>query len=537
MFVNRLLATLDLELAKTKFSVPGGNIKNIHAELRPHGFRVSVDFWFICLKAQSEDKIFDKFIKDDLAKAKLTLDRKFDKVGATSEPLVLSGIVEQRSVAERVFDALSGEPILHRHYRLEFADRAQVLWKQHFPTNLYVDKKLTELIDANKPEGVTLTHSWAAGKVKYPVLSLPLGGAEQRASFYDYLFWLLDQHSAGLYYDYKTDKYTISDKKKEFGAVVSGEPGDVEELQLVLPPVSRTTVGVLNGYANASTKTKEIANTQKAKGVKREYLLRSTVGADLTSRVTLETKRHKALQPQARIEFACYPSTTMRPNMLLKFDEWPATIYQSKHQYRVLEMDLHAAAESQMATDDAEDPSNSFEVSLVARLEKKEETRFALPAYEAPKWPVQVEGKVVSEVGEKPQETYQIYRDDKTSVDNYKVEVPLWKAQKVIATFEPNLGSGHFYFPLYKGARVLLELFHDRAEICRFVEWRPGARLPAESQGNHLLLGKKAKDQTSITHVYKDAKPQLSIDRTNGEDKQKLEVSEGRIFLSTVATE
>jgi len=536
MFVNRLIATLELDLNGTKFSVPGGNIKNIDVELRPHGFRVSLDFWFICLKAQSEDKIFAKFVKDELAKAKLTIDRKFDAVGETADPIVLQGLVQRREVSERVFDALSGEPILHRHYSLDFADRAQVLWGQHYPTALYVDKKLTELIDANKPEGVKLTHSWAAGKVKHTVLSLPLGEELNEASFYDYLFWLLDRNHAGLYYDYVTDTYTISDKKKEFGNAVSLVADDVEELNAVFPPVSRSSVSVLNACTEAATKTKDIANKLKVTGVKNEYILRSSVASDLTDRATLETKRHKKSEVLARIDFGCFPSTTMRPNLLLKFDAWPSTIYQSKHQYRVLEIDIHASAESQMATDDAEDPSNAFEVVMVARLEKKENTLFAFPAYRVPVWPVQVEGKVLSELGDKPQETYQIYRNDKTSIDYYKVEVPLWKNQKVVVAFEPNLASGHFYFPIHKGARVLLELSHDRAEIHRFVQWRPGARLPQESQGNHILFGKTSKDQTSVNHVYKDAKPQLRIDRTSGEDKQVVEVSEGRIYMETIAT-
>lgn len=537
MFVNRLVAKLVLTLDGTAFTVPAGNIKNFSIQLKPYGFNVALDFWFVCLKEQSEDKIYAKFIKEQLATAKFTLDRKFDKVGESSEPLVLSGVIEERWLSERPFAGMSGEPILHRHYHLTFADRAQVLWRQHYPTVLYVDKKLTELIDDNKPAGIKVTHAWEAGKVKHPVLSLPLGARGAQVSFYDYLHWLLSQCHAGLFYDYKTDSYTISDKKKEFGKAVSSDPSDVEELRAVFGPISRTAVSVLNGCTKATTTEKTIENKLKVTGVKHQYFLRSSLAADLTDRATLETKRHRQSKESAQIEFVRYPSTTMRPNLLVKFDEWPSTIHQSKKQLRVCNIDIEARAEAQLATDNAEDESNSYELSYVSELESKEETLFAYSKYQTPQWTVRVEGTVVSEVGEKKQETYQPYEDTDTSIDYYKVEIPLWKKQKVIVTYEPLFAPGHFYFPIYKGARVLVELGHKHASIVGFVDWRDGARLPQETQGNHLLLGKKDEDQTSIAHVYKDAKPQLNIDRCHGKDKQKIEVSEGRVYFETIATE
>ena len=105
-----------------------------------------------------------------------------------------------------------------------------------------------------------------------------------------------------------------------------------------------------------------------------------------------------------------------------------------------------------------------------------------------------------------------------------------------IATDHPKIPGqfpGHFYFPAYKDERVLLALDHDRAWIKRFLDWRPGARLPAEGQGNHLLLGKKDGDQTSIRHLYESAKPVLAIERTMAKDTQLIEVKEGTILIRT----
>ncbi|NPC68684.1 hypothetical protein HPP05_02845, partial [Corallococcus exiguus] len=138
--------------------------------------------------------------------------------------------------------------------------------------------------------------------------------------------------------------------------------------------------------------------------------------------------------------------------------------------------------------------------------------------------------RVVSEEGGDPDRTYQIRQDDETSVESYRVKLPLWD-KEVLVPYEPHQQPGHFYFPMDKGTRVLVSLGYQHARMDRFLEWRPGARLPKESQGNHLLLGKTDKSETSIQHLYQDSKPMLRIQRTLEKDTQLIEVTEGRMFL------
>lgn len=535
--INRLLVSLELDLAGSRFSIPAGNIKRFALRLDPYGFTAQLSFWFICLKDESEDKIKAKFVLPEVALAKLTIDRGFDTVGESADPLLLQGLVVSRDFSERVFEGMTGQPVLQRNYALSFADRAQVLWRQHFPTALYVDSTLAALIDENTPDGVQLTHAWQASAVRHPVLSLPLGASAQGASFYDYLHWLLNRHQAGLLYDYQADAYTISDKKREFGAEVESEPKDVREWRTVLRPPCRSTISVLNGSTLAGTGEQTLTHASSVAGVKRQYLMRSSVDNDLGERAKLEAKRHAPRALGARVTFARFPSTTMRPNLALKCGQWSAAAYHVAYKFRVCHVRLDAEATSQLPTDDAEDPSNAYLVDYRAELEGSEEPHFAYPGYCAPCWDLRVEGIVVSEVGDGPEETYQPYRDEQTSLDYYRVEIPLWKKQKVIVAYEPLFAPGHFYFPMYKGSRVLVQLRHDRATVVGFLDFRPGARLPLETQGNHLLMGKKAQDQTSIRHIYKDARPQLHIERSHGKDKQTLEVSEGRIVLETVSTD
>ena len=80
---------------------------------------------------------------------------------------------------------------------------------------------------------------------------------------------------------------------------------------------------------------------------------------------------------------------------------------------------------------------------------------------------------------------------------------------------------------------VLVALHFHSARIERFLDWRPGGRLPMDSQGDHLLLGKTDSDKTSISHVYEENKPQLNVKRTYDNDTEKIQLHEGRIVIET----
>ena len=94
---------------------------------------------------------------------------------------------------------------------MRFADRGRVLWGQHHPKALYVDKTYKDVVEDNLPKGVTVSFDWTAATKKYPVLSLALepGGA----SFWDYVDWLLATKGGGLFYDADADKYELRGAK------------------------------------------------------------------------------------------------------------------------------------------------------------------------------------------------------------------------------------------------------------------------------------------------------------------------------------
>ena len=190
------------------------------------------------------------------------------------------------------------------------------------------------------------------------------------------------------------------------------------------------------------------------------------------------------------------------------------------------------------AVDEGPDADHNMEYSrynidMRSRLELKDEEALNLPPFKAPSYPIHVEGKIVSEQGSDEEETYQIYEHPQSALDQYRVKIPLFEDKEIVVPYEPLFAPGHFYFPAIKEERVLVSLDFHSAQIERFLDWRPHGRLPMDTQGNHLLLGKTASDKTSINHVYEDNKPQLNVKRTYDSDTEKIQLHEGRIVLET----
>lgn len=532
-FVDRITLTLELAIGESTYSVPAGNLKNFNLELSSYGFKCRADWWFVALQNQSEDELFASFVTQDLITATLTIDRTFDEVGVTTESLIVKGLVGKKQVSERAFGDVQGEPILQRRYEIEFEDRASLLWRQHFPNALYVDQSLKDLIEDNKPAGLTIDYDWTRVETTYPIHSLGLGDEGNHASFYDFIFWILDAENAGLFFDAAEEKYSIKGAKSSEGTAIAVLREDIDFSEARFPALFRHSVSVLNGYAEATTKKTDVANEKGVTGTRRDVLLNTPIDSVPTALSELETKRIQQPEPELFLRFARYPSVTMKPGNLYELgDGWSDKIFQNGKTYRLYRLDIRANAVSQVAADDLESDTNNYQFEIEAALELSTDLTFKAPSFIRPRWPYYVEGKVISEVGETTQGTYQMYPDDTTSLEYYHVKVPLWDKQ-IIVPYNPALISGHFYFPAYRDERVLLALEFRSAWIKRFLDWRPGAKLPKETQGDHILFGKKAKDETSVRHVYEDAKPVLSITRTNDTDTQTIKISEGVIFLET----
>lgn len=532
MALDRLSTALRLTVDRRSHDLAATAIEAASIELHAWGFEADVTFLVESEgTGTDEDPLFADFQLPALLTAALTVKRAFDEVDEVAQPLTVQGVVVERSVEEITSPGVARAPVLLRRYEVRIVDRAQALWGQHHPVDLRVDTTYQALLDAHRPEGVTLSHRWAAATVTRSVLSLGLGAGDARASFRDFVFWLLDREAAGLLYDARADAYAVVDRKPT-GAARTLEADEVSAIEVLLPVPHRATTLVLNACTEAPEPRHEIASPRAAVGVRADWLIRSPLSSEGDARVARETARARQRLPAARVTLELMPAAPLAPGDAVSFgDDFSAALFVHGKSFRAAGVSLRAVA----APDDggAESDGQRYEFSLTLDLEQSADPVFGAPPFVSPRWPFEVEGTIVSEIGADDEQTYHIYQDTRTSLDLYRVAVPLFGGAQVIVAYEPLLMSGHFYFPAYKGERVLLSLDFDRAHLAGFLDWRPGARLPLDSQGNHLLLGKKASSQTSLRHTYEDARPSLTLERTSARDEQTLRLYEGTIRLET----
>ncbi|MGZ4953772.1 MAG: hypothetical protein ACXV8Q_01555 [Methylobacter sp.] len=539
-FTEDLTITLALTIAGQAHTIPAGNVKFLELNLTPYGFNGKVSFVVSC--EESTDALFTPIsTQSDLIELSLEVKAYSADTSTVISPLTLSGLVTTRGFSEQTLTNILKTQafMLHRHYHLEFADPAQVLWKQHYPCDLLTDTTLKALITAHKSEKIDLLYDWEFLDKTHPVLALSLGAPGNQASFYDYLIWLVDSNNGVFSYDFSTKKYSLSTAKIQSGTAQSLNYLEVSTYGVTFPEIRRHQPNVLNAYSE-SPQTTAVANDQMASPIRRDYIARYPIAADMQARVTLETARLKQHLHEVWVEYKHFQMEVTPPGKLVDFKgstAWNASLFVHANTYQVREWQFVAHSVEQELTHDLNNAYSRYDIEHSLKLDSSLELNVALPSYTLPVYPFFVEGKVVSEQGEDADVTYQFYTDEDTSIIYYQVSIPLWASKKVRAAYQPNFDGGQFYFPPYKNARVLIGLGFDSAVISEFLDWGSGTALPMDSQGNQLVMGKSTTSQNIIKHSYVDSKPELQIQRTEDKDTELLQFSDGYIILQTQQAE
>lgn len=536
-FTDSLAIGVTLTIAGKQHKIPGGSVKRLELELEPFGFTGELEFVLQDDAAHGggfTDELRDGFLSQEPVDVRVALTAVFDQAESAESPeaLVLSGPATRRSVIELPTWGLPDRPLLVRRYRLALSDPARALWSQHFPCRLYTHKTMADVIRAQVGEKIAVKYDWTELEQDRPLIFLHLP-VERRASFYDFMMWYAD-HRGGLFtYDYTAESV---DLRSEWSA--DGEPrglfgDDIAGVEIVVPPTPAHAVEVCNTYANGP-RTEAIGQPHAAKAIRHDRLMHTSISQDVDDRVALEKLRLRLPKWEAELTFGRLPVIRLVPGdrvLLAAANRWNKTSALVGKTWRVRRVSLRALAPDAPLDRDLQLARTEYVLSLRARLVDGEDTRPCHPDYHRPRYPGHVEGKVVSEKGEENDKTYQVYRNATSSLDEYTVEVPAWDRQKVTAPFIPYLGSGNVYVPAYRGERVLLALDLDRARVVRLLEWREGAALSMDVQGEHILLGKSPRSNTSINHVYEDDKPILNVARTSDKDTGLIRISEGTLVL------
>ncbi|MCY1032074.1 hypothetical protein OV207_11445 [Corallococcus sp. BB11-1] len=542
---ERLDLTLTLTIAGKAHAIASADVLAFELDLHGWGHEGRVEFRVLDETAhggQKKDKLLADFLKPDLVEVALELKAVHSDTATkpTFTSLKVKGLGLDKALTEETVAQVKGAGITYRHYTLRFVDPARLLWTQHFPCALYTQKTLQDVLDAHKGDKIALANDWDAQLgVTCPLIFLGLS-PESGASFYDFVVAFVHARNGVLAYDYTAQNYQLRAAKAATGTPLELRSQDVDAVTVVFPEVARHDVAILNAAAE-SPKNQAITNAQAVTGVRQDVLLRTDIANDVQQRVTLETARLKVRGLEVDLSWNRFPTVAFAPGALVKLPKtagWVASGVPGTDTFRVRRMTLRAEPlppEDLEADGEGEarrpSPESRYLLTLTTRLERKDELHVDLPAFTPPVYPRFVEGLIVSEVGETKDETWQAYTDSATSLDGYKVKMPLFANQIIQVPFNANLLPGHFYFPAYKGARVLVALDFQRAWLKRYLDWRAGARLPSDGQGVHLLVGKTTENGTSMRHFYDDNKPLFRLQRTHDTDTEKIELKEGTLLI------
>ncbi|OJT22131.1 hypothetical protein BO221_25715 [Archangium sp. Cb G35] len=526
-FQEELKPELTLTIGGKSFSIPGGQITHLAVRLASHGFTASVTFWTSMEKKDAP--LFTAFQKPDLVQVRLAVAAVDHAIDTPPAPLVVQGLARSRRLIAEPHGKDKKSERVFRRYTFEFADAAQVLWRQHRPVELHTDMSMQEVLEAHKAS-LQLSYDWAALRQKQEMLCLAVGADAPGVSFYDFVLWYVHAHNGVFAYDTQKSEYLLADSKPS-GTAAPIDRHQVAHVETKLPPPIRHGTRVLNALANGPTTT-PIAQPQAATGVSHDVLLRNPITSQVEQRQKLEKTRLQVRQRQLHVSFKDFPSVPVHPGALVRMEGslWPAPMTGLGEDHRVLELELEAHATSEGQHDNQQTLQAQYQMTMSARLESASEPLVTLPAFRAPHYPIHVEALVHSPGGEPQDRRYLIVEDEKTSLAWFRMTVPLWN-QTVSVPAEPIHFPGQFFFPPYKNTRVLVALHFAHAEFDRFLDWKEGVRTPQDGQGDQILLGWNKSSQTAFTHDFQEDKPVWRMLRTNGGDTQVIRMKEGNLFI------
>lgn len=531
MHAERFAIAVDLTIGTDVFPIVGGNV--LRLDLLANDYSVQGTLEFVAYDDKSSpDTLPEPFLSAEPSDVKITVEPNAPQFDEEPVPLVVTALVTERRMVERSYAWVQGEPVLVRRYIVEFADAAQVLWRQHFPLALRADVSWTEVLSEHAVEGITLENKLAASKQTRGVVCLPLR-PEGGMDFYSFAAWFVAEQ--GGYWTYDADKavHRWTDARPSVGSPALLRDTDVEGLELRWPAANRAAPRVRN-VSTLATDTRDVASELALDGVYADRAMCTPQSADVDDAVELAERTLRPRKPQLHMNLAVFPCVPLAPGRGLKLasTRFSAELAAANTTWRVSSLHLSLRCDFDDLEVDRDTPARAFDTELRVVCDRADDAYAHLPAFSNPPYPIEVEGKIISPGNEAGDRWYAVHEDDDTGEIYYNVTIPLWN-QDVRVPFEPGFFPGHVYAPTYKDARLLLSVWHGGVQLERMLDWGTDAKLPLDSQGNHVLFGKNATSQTELRHDYVDDKPVLTLNRSSVGDLELMEFRDGTLILQT----
>lgn len=531
MFTETLCISLFLTIDANTYEIPGGAIKKVRLNLTSTGFKGKINF--IMTTEKRESPFFLQFIKPTLIQCQLSVSGVFNQPDPQPDPLQIQGLVMGKSVREAAFEDVDDSPIMYYDYEIEVQDAPRTLWSQHYPIKLYTQDKMSNVITDNSVSWALPILEWPELEKVHDHICLALGNDKGCASFYDFVMWYTHSRGGVCYYDYGQQGLKLASEKQNDVAVTTLDRYDIKAHRLIIPDTIRHHIRIHNS-STVIHSTVDLPQDEAVEGITHDRITRTDIANDMELLKQRQRKHLDLLSNEIRLDFKQFPPKKFVVGSFVKFsrEKWYKNISFNDGTFRVYSISFHARALQQTTESGINAAHADYEVDMHAKLEDKENPARIFPAFITPQYPLPVEGKIISEVGEKLDKTYQIYTSEETSLEYYHVKIPLWDLD-IKTPFITDITTGHYFFPAFRDTRILVDLFLHTADINRFLDWGEGTRLPMDTQGNHILFGKNNMSQTSMKYLYEENLPVFSIKRTSQKDTELIQMSEESIVLQT----
>jgi hypothetical protein len=543
---DRLEITLTLQIKGESYIIPCGNVKNLELDCQYYGFSGALGF-SIPEDGSRVDKLLKPFTTEDLIEVALSIAPVIPPpVDNPPLPLILNGIVTKKTLQEELYLQTKDIDVYYRHYKIWFADAAQVLWKQHFPCELFVEESMESVFKQQLTPQIKLDMTLPAMKLKHPMICLGLGlddqynnGSRQDyndASFYDFVLNYVNTHHAHLQYDYSKQSYSITEERVKPQASKTFPSMEILSITTQWEDTQRYQIQLLNALVD-KPKMETINNLQAVEGIRHDVLMREPVADKVNSYKDKAAACLAAKQELQEIQFSTWPVVTFAPGYDFSVDKktWGKDPFFTNKKYRAFQILIKADIESEAAEHQIQNDTNAVYNLCYQVMAEPETSQYPrLPEVKLAAYPVQVEGQVISTVGDetKKDKTYDLVRHQVTQRDQYKIKIPLWD-KVILIEEEPDRMHPRFYFPYDRDDKLLIDLYCYKGQVSRVLDWGLRTKLAQKTQGNHVLFGKNDKNETSMSHIYEGENPVLHIKRLKEEDNEHIKLKDGTLILET----
>lgn len=531
------MLSLKLESDGKKVEIPSkmptGYVENIFS-IHLHSFGYACHLRF---SAFDHNDLEEMICSPKILKATLSFKPTEEEQG-TDPILELKGIVTDRT-RTRIPSNLK-ENKADRIYEIMFCDFAKATWEQHYPSNIYLEESMKEILEKHANPEVTMKFDWDLLEIKHPITAFSL--QYKQTNFYSFLNWYLHQENGVLLYDYKTHSYTITGKKKE----LEGEPLEIPEWACVPPlcvfPHPPRYNGKVIEHSADKMDGKDKENDDSFKAIRRESIDPANYRvypeqADEEVQSIETSQKNLVVLELTQVSNKIHLDK-LTPGSYLCFkrhksDSWTDEASFKDKKFRI--RSLHLSADKYSDSQPNEQKIDPYYLSISVILEEAEETFVERPTFIPPTFPFYIQGKVFCDIGDEEQSTFKILESEEAPQGQYQILVPLaGEEKKVVAPFVPAY-SGQYYYPFIKDTKVMLSMHFRTARIERPIDWDPLARLPAGIQGNQIVLASNGKDKyTIIKHEYLDGKDSIyTIKQSSSEEQtQTIQIKEKEISIT-----